>query len=187
MEAVLERKIDMHKSRVAEFFKKEQKQLVNFVKKLINDSSELDGEDIVQDVMLKIFEKGDVLEPIENISAYIYHSIRNKVIDTFRTRKENASLEDEILAENNLKLSDILHDMRYDTVSEVEKNEINNNLYNCIDSLKNDEKAIIIETEFEQKTFRELSEAWDTPIGTLLARKSRALVKIREMLEDIIN
>ena len=174
----------MQKNRIAEFFKKEQKQLIYFVKKLINDSSDLDGEDIIQDVMVKLFEKGDVLEPIENLSAYIYRSIRNKVIDTFRTRKNNASLEDEIVSENNLKLSDILHDIRYDTASEVVKNEVNKNLYECIDSLKNDEKAVIIETEFEQKTFRELSEAWDISIGTLLARKSRAISKIREMLDN---
>ena len=45
------------------------------------------------------------------------------------------------------------------------------------------QKAIVIETEFEGRSFRELADEWNIPIGTLLARKSRALQKIRKELE----
>jgi len=40
----------------------------------------------------------------------------------------------------------------------------------------------VIATEFDGRSFRELSEAWEIPIGTLLARKSRALRKVKDAL-----
>jgi len=38
------------------------------------------------------------------------------------------------------------------------------------------------QTEFSGRSYRELSERWKVPIGKLLARKSRALKKIRALL-----
>ena len=57
-------------------------------------------------------------------------------------------------------------------------------LFQAIDSLNDQARAIIIETEFNGRSFRELADQWKIPIGTLLARKSRALKKIRELLID---
>jgi len=43
-----------------------------------------------------------------------------------------------------------------------------------------------VATEFDGRSFRELSEEWQVPIGTLLARKSRALQKIRNKLTGLV-
>jgi len=34
------------------------------------------------------------------------------------------------------------------------------------------------------RTFRELSDEWGIPLGTLLARKSRAIAKVRDTLKE---
>jgi len=41
----------------------------------------------------------------------------------------------------------------------------------------------VVLTEFEEVSFRELSEEWDEPLGTLLSRKARAMEKIRQALK----
>jgi len=51
-----------------------------------------------------------------------------------------------------------------------------------MDRLNINERAVVIATEIEGFTFKELSEMWDVPLGTLLAQKSRALAKLRESL-----
>jgi DNA-directed RNA polymerase specialized sigma24 family protein len=78
--------------------------------------------------------EADFTVPIEDLSAYIYRALRNKVID----------------------------------------------------SLSPEQKAVLIATEFEGRTFCELSEEWQIPIGTLLARKSRALFRIRLRLNGLV-
>jgi DNA-directed RNA polymerase specialized sigma24 family protein len=55
-----------------------------------------------------------------------------------------------------------------------------------LDSLNKEQRAVIIATEFDDRPFRELSKEWEIPIGTLVARKSRALKKIREKLTGLV-
>jgi len=162
----------MHK--ITEFFRTEYKRLVRYVRHLIDDAAERDAEDIVQDVMLNIFNKADFTIPIENLSAYIYQSLRNRVIDVLRKKKDVTSL------------SDLIQDKHYDTAREIEKKEIREYVFQAIDSLNAKQRAVIIATEFEGHSFRELSQQWQIPIGTLLARKSRALQKIRQRLTGLV-
>lgn len=166
---------------LARFFIAERSRLVAYVRRLIDDAADRDGEDIVQDVMLNLFNMADVTVPVEDLAAYVYRSIRNRVIDIMRKRDpDEVSLDAD--GAGALSLGDILSDSRYDTATEADKNEARDALYRAIDSLDDDHRAIIIMTEFEGRSFREISEAWDVPIGTLLSRKSRAMAKIRERL-----
>ena len=57
-------------------------------------------------------------------------------------------------------------------------------LTEAIGKLEPKQRAILVATELKGKTFRELSEAWDEPIGTLLSRKSRAVKALRQMLTE---
>ena len=54
----------------------------------------------------------------------------------------------------------------------------------AMDKLKSQERDIIIETEFNGRSFNELSIEWNTPVGTLLARKHRALSKLQKILQN---
>lgn len=161
-------------SKFSEFFQKEYFRLVRYVRRLIDDAGDRDAEDIVQDVMLSIFDKADVTIPIENLAAYVYRSLRNKVIDIFRKREEILSL------------SDVIVDARSDTERVVERKELMDFVFRAIDSLPDVQRAVFIATEIEGWSFRELSEEWEIPIGTLLARKSRALQHIRKKLTELV-
>jgi len=161
-------------SKFSEFFQGEYSRLVRFVRRLIDDAADRDAEDIVQEVMLSIFEKADVTIPIENLAAYVYRSLRNKVIDLFRKK------------EDVLSLSDVISAARCDTEREVERNELMEFVFQAVDSLPDEQRAVLIATEFEGWSFRELSEEWEIPIGTLLARKSRGLQHIRKKLTGLV-
>jgi RNA polymerase sigma factor (sigma-70 family) len=161
-------------SKFSEFFQKEYFRLVRFVRRLIDDAADRDAEDIVQDVMLSIFDKADVTIPIENLAAYVYRSLRNKVVDIFRKKEDVVSM------------SNVISDARHDTEREVERKELMEFVFRAIDSLPDEQRAVLIATEFEGRPFRELSERWKIPIGTLLARKSRALRHIRKKLTGLV-
>jgi RNA polymerase sigma factor (sigma-70 family) len=161
-------------NKIAEFFKTEYRKLVRYVQRLIDDTAERDAEDIVQDVILNILDGIDVGRPIDNLSAYIYQSLRNRVVDIFRKRKDTVSLSDLVLSSED------------NTIYEVEKKELHEEIFRALDSLNEKERAVVIATEFDGHPFRELSEDWGIPIGTLLARKSRALKKIKQRLTRLV-
>ena len=179
-------KPEKQRPKLVEFFRSEYGRLVGYVRRMIDDVAERDGEDIVQDVMLNAFNLADLNAPIENVSAYLYQSVRNRVVDYLRKRKSGTlSLEELVLEESDLKLGDLLYDADNNPVVEFERREMLHFLFEAIDTLNEAQRAVLIETEFEGRTFKELAKEWGVPVGTLLARKSRALAKIRKKFQDI--
>jgi RNA polymerase sigma factor (sigma-70 family) len=171
---------------IAEFFRREQSKLVNYVRQLIDDAADRDGEDIVQDVALNLFSKADVTVPIAHLAAYVYQALRNRVVDLLRKGQESpVALETRLSANSRLSLAEVLDDTRYNAARDMEQQEIRQRLFEAIEALRPEQKAVIIETEFEGRSFNELAEQWGIPLGTLLARKSRGLKYLRATLADL--
>jgi RNA polymerase sigma factor (sigma-70 family) len=164
------------------FFKKEYNKLLNYVRKNLKERYfNIPPEDIIQDVTLNLLSKLDVDHQVENLAAYIYRSLKNRIIDEKRKSKHYMSVEH---FEQNKKLF-----IEVNSLSDEENNDSNaksgideEKLYEAILQLTPEEQDIIISTEYEGKTFGELSEEWDIPIGTLLSRKHRALGKLNNII-----
>ena len=78
----------------------------------------------------------------------------------------------------------MLQEEDLDFEKEVTRAELRETIFEAIDGLPDDQKAIVVETEMNGRTFRELSDEWGIPLGTLLARKSRAIAKVRDALKE---
>lgn len=173
-----------HKN-LSEFFHFERKRLIRYVQRRIEDTAARDSEDIVHDVALNLFNRADVTTPIENISAYVYQSLRNRIVDLLRKRKTKLiSMERAVHDHPNVSLADLIYDYRYNPELQMDRKQLRDKMFNAIAALDDKEKAIIIETEFEGRSYAEISGQWGIPVGTLLSRKSRALKKIRETLKS---
>jgi len=165
--------------RFSGFLAREYNNLRHFAKSYWYGSVE-DAEDILQDVVLNLFEKVDFNSPIENMMAYVYRSLKNKIIDTGRKRKDKPlSLFDSDSGENSL-----LKSLKADNVTESdyqEKEKKIATMFEKIGMLRPDQQEIILRTEIEGYTFMELSQEWGIPIGTLLSRKHRAIEKLKKI------
>ena len=85
---------EIQKKSLETFFRLEYRKLVNFVSKNLDDRFfEASPEDIVQDVVVGMIDKIEVDTQIGNLSAYIYRSIRNRIIDYQKKKKRSVSLE----------------------------------------------------------------------------------------------
>lgn len=167
------------------FLAREYDSLRGFVKKYwFGDDA--DAEDILQDVVLNLFEKVDFNTPVENLMAYVYRSLKNKIIDTGRKRRDKplSTYDDPVSGENVL-----LRNLTDDSLTEEEymdkETEIAQ-MFNRIGLLRPDQQEIIMATEFEGFTFEELSREMDIPIGTLLSRKHRAIEKLKKLTKEKI-
>lgn len=166
------------------FLTKEYDNLRNFAKSY-GYGNDAEAEDILQDVVLNLFEKVDFNTPVENLMAYVYRSLKNKFIDVGRKRKEKplSQFDDPVSGENRL-----LKNMTDDSVSEDEYREREKDIENMFDNitlLRPDQQEIIMATEFEGYTYEELSKDSGIPIGTLLSRKHRAMQKLKKLTLNI--
>ncbi|MEI8006119.1 MAG: sigma-70 family RNA polymerase sigma factor [Bacteroidota bacterium] len=169
------------KTRVDNFFRSEYQKLVNFVRKNFDDRFfGATPEDIVQDVALGLIDRLDLDTQVGNLSAYIYRSIKNRITDSRKKVQRNVSLESFAdQGKGNYLLNTISNETDEETVYSDIDPEM---LREAIAQLRPDEQAVIIATEFEQRSYEELSDEWDIPIGTLLSRKHRALSKLHRIL-----
>lgn len=117
-----------------------------------------------------------------NLSAYIYQAIRNRIVDSLRKKKRAVAIES--FADQE-KRNYLLNTITDETEEENEYSDIEPALLReAIAELRPDEQAVIIATVFEERSYEELSEEWEVPVGTLLSRKHRALSKLYKILSN---
>lgn len=158
--------------------------LVSFVKRKLRDTGERDGEDLVQDVLLGILDAGNLADPVVNVSAYVFRALRNRIVDEYRRKRHRtASLDSG--ADEGLTLYEVLPDMKYEPRGSYAREVLRREIEDAIASLPPEQQEAIVETEFNGRSVRELSERTGTPQGTILARKHRGLRRIRKRLDHI--
>jgi len=178
---------ETYRTSLSDFFGKEYQRLTAFVGKLIDNSAEMDPEDLVQDVAFSLYKRADVAEPLENVSAYVYRALKNRVIDMFRKKKNLVSFDQNIPGGQDITLYDIISETRYDTVSEIRQMEIEETLFDLLDCLKEEERFIVVENEINGVNMIDLAQEMNIPVNTLRSKKSRALGKIKDILQKRIH
>ena len=166
------------------FFTRDGEKLIRFVKSRARRISEMDAEDIVADVMLSLVSRLETNGPVENIAAYAYRAVRNKIADHERSKAKETSLDGMADEDGELPLLSILAAENEEPFAQEERAERMHRLTDAIGKLEPRQRAILIATELKGKSFRDLAEEWGEPIGTLLSRKSRAVKTLRNLLEE---
>ena len=172
------------RSRLFRFFASEGERLERYVHAKVSRISDMDAEDIVREVMLSLIRRVDNSGPVENIAAYTYRSVRNRIADYQAEKARTVSLDGFSDEDEAFSLKEMLSDDTQDIQARVERKELLRALGACMDKLDGKQRAVLIATEWHGRSFRELSEAWHEPVGTLLSRKSRAVKALRDMLKD---
>ena len=162
----------------------ERQRFVNYVASLLNEAVVMDAEDIVQDVLLKILGKPDLSLTVENMTAYVFRSLRNRVIDSRRTYKTTLSLDGGLEPEG-VKLIDLLLDQKPNALEILQTREGKEELFIALETLSELEESVIRTHELEGISFKQMSEMWSIPQNTLLSHKARAIKKLKEYFRNI--
>ena len=164
------------------FYRHQYRRLVGSSKARYGAMSETEVEDVVGDLFAELLERTDLMEQIENLSAYIYKAVGNKIIDYLRRRKKTISLDDPAAATVRPATGPAFG---YDMQAAFEAAEIRSRIQSALISIKPEHRAVWEATEMEGFTFRELAREWNLPVGTLLARKHREVAELRKELVDL--
>ena len=167
------------------FFTRDGEKLIRFARNQTRRISEMEAEDIVADVMLSLVSRLETNGPVENIAAYAYRAVRNKIADYERVKARETSLDGMADEDGELPLLSLLSAENEEPFAAEERADRMHRLTDAIGKLEPRQRAILIATELRGKSFRDLAEEWDEPIGTLLSRKSRAVKTLRKLLEDM--
>ena len=175
-----------NKKKIKEFFSKEYAAMRSYVKSRINDAADRTADDILQDVALKMFSRNDYSSPINDVAAYVYHTIKNKIIDIFRAKKQKKIYESE-QRENFEAVVNDFAEIFYGRTDNDYSEKMKHGLLKAIKGLKDVYRAVIIAINFEGYTYKELSDETGVPAGTLLSRHHRALSMLIKEFENSKN
>ncbi len=168
-----------------DFFAAQNSKLRAYVRRKIRSINDMDAEDIVEEVMLNLFAREAEAGPIENLAAYVYRSLYNKTVDYLKKASRTVPLQNDAQDDAEHPMMDRLYDSTANVNSEADRRELNHALAQAIDMLEPKQRAVFVATELMGVSFRELSEQWNEPMGTLLSRKCRAVKALQEMLKDL--
>ncbi|MCG8309620.1 MAG: RNA polymerase sigma factor [Cytophagales bacterium] len=164
--------------------KKEYEKLLRYTRYRIGKITNIEAEDILHEVAFKVFSKVDFESSVENLVAYLYRSVKNKIAEMNRKPKRTVSWYSFTDANMSDALSEALKNECKNFDTESTKKELRERLHRAVQLLPHLYRDVIIATAFEGKTIRELSKEWDTPMGTLLSRRHRALARLHDILKS---
>ncbi len=161
------------------------KKLFGFIRGKVKSTEE--AEDILQEVWYQLSHMTD-LSSIENMSAYLYRIAQNKVIDTYR-KKKNESLEDYITdsdGESEFSFNELLLlDQKASSDSALYKEEFWNTLMEALDELPAKQKEVFILHEIEDLSLQEIAYKTGENIKTIISRKGYATKYLRHKLLNL--
>jgi RNA polymerase sigma factor (sigma-70 family) len=165
-------------------YKDEHKRLLGYIRNRIRDRVE--AEDILQDVFYQLTVGFNDLRRIGNLTAWLYKVADNRITDQFRKKrpvvlnyKENVSDGEE----GPLTLEEILPSMGTTPDDEELKELIWETIEETLSKLPEEQRSVFVENEFEELTFKEISEKTGVGVNTLISRKRYAVLALRENLE----
>ena len=143
-----------------------------------------ESRDLLQDLYESVLNNLDTFAAVEDQSAWLFRVAHNKVIDWYRKRERNQmlSLDKETLEEKSL--LELLVSPELDLEDRLIRDGLLQTLDFAIEALPDKQRSVVVAQALEGQTFRELSEEWDIPMGTLLSRKREALRLLAEALDE---
>ncbi|WP_406805493.1 RNA polymerase sigma factor [Burkholderia semiarida] len=165
---------------------RERTRLGNFIRRRIRDPD--DAEDVLQDVLHEFVQAYRLPAPIEQASAWLFRTARNRIIDRFRKKKEQPLAElldadDEADSEYRLDLALPSHDAGPEAL--YARTLLLKALQDALDELPANQREVFIAHELDGQSFKEMTAQSGVTLNTLLARKRYAVLHLRARLQPI--
>jgi RNA polymerase sigma factor (sigma-70 family) len=172
--------------RIAETVEREQSRLRNFIRKRVLDES--DVEDILQEVFYELVQAYRLMQPLEQVGAWLFRVARNRIIDRFRGRRQEAARANPPGGVEEAELfpwEDLLPSRDAGPETAYAREVLIEEIEAALDELPEEQREVFVAHEFEGRRFRELAAATGLSVNTLLSRKHYAVLYLRRRLRAI--
>lgn len=135
------------------------------------------AEDMVQDLLLKLYPRIDELAQIEQVGPWLARILYRHNIDNYRKQQRSAlDLSSHEIA------CDEIQTTQMQPSDSAQQHQTQMTISQALDSLTDKHKDLIILHDVEGYTLAEIEKILSTPLGTLKSRLSRGRSLLREKL-----
>lgn len=137
-----------------------------------------DAEDLVQDLLIKLFPRRHELIHIERLRPWLARTLYHHFIDQVRRNERNPVTTATTISPEHC--DNLPADQRVE--NDAENAVLQRQLTAALLRLSPDHRAVVALHDIEGYTLQELELMLDTPLGTLKSRLHRARTNLRETL-----
>ena len=130
-----------------------------------------EAEDVVQDVLLKVWEKRNALGDVSNIEAWCMTMTRNRSLDRLKLKSNHSQQIEE------------RHDLASSAatpISVVEMDDLKSKLRKIVERLPIRQREVIQLRDFQGKTYQEICEIMEVDINLVKVTLHRARKAIKQ-------
>jgi RNA polymerase sigma factor (sigma-70 family) len=171
---------------IAQTVARERGRLRNFIRQRVADPG--DAEDILQDVFYELVAAYRMLEPAEQVGAWLFRVARNRITDLFRKRRPERMAElpaPAEFAEDDATIEDLLPSADAGPEAAYARSLLVQELSAALEELPAEQRDAFVAHEIDGHSFADMAAASGLSINTLLARKRYAVLYLRRRLQAI--
>ena len=155
--------------------------LINFIFNYLGDLES--SEDVVQETMIKLYQKKHYYKEIAKFSTWLYTIAKNLANTELRKRKRRKTT---LLSQFSK------DDKTYDLPSndpepgqEIQTDIVNKIIRDAVDQLSEKFKIVIVLRDIQGLSYEDISEIINVPIGTVKSRINRARLQLQVELKHL--
>jgi len=138
--------------------------------------------DLSQEAFIRAYRAIKRLDADKKFFTWYYRILKNLCLNYLRDRARHARPFSEVGETTLLKMSD----QSEEASKQVERQETKEIVWDAINSLKPQEREIIILKDFQEHSYKEISELLDCPMGTVMSRLYNARQALKVKLEKVL-
>lgn len=146
-------------------------EMYRFAKRFVMSSDE--AEDVVQDLMLKFWQKKEELATFGNLKSYALKSVKNECLNRLKHHDVKMGF-----ADFQMHRSELYH---------VEANNLKEHIINFINQLPEKQKAVIHLKDVEEYEVSEISEMLEMEQNAVRVNLMRARQKVKEQIQKLLD
>lgn len=142
-----------------------------------------DALDVAQDAMLRFFSTLHRFDPRRPVRPWLYQIVRNRVHDLRRRQRvRRHDSIDEVNTDGTQRFE--ITDLKVDLHRDAARSQLRTALWQALGELSENQREILVLRDYQDLSYREIAQALDIPIGTVMSRLHAARKRLRAVLRD---
>lgn len=138
-----------------------------------------ESEDLVQDVLLKLVDRLDEMEAVDQLRPWLIKVLYRRFVDLYR-RSARSPIESEHQWQADSRLLEEMAADEHDRIDQLEWQQI---LLRGMETLDDDQRDAVLLHDVEGYTALEIAEMLEISVGTVKSRVHRGRNKLKEFLQ----
>ncbi len=136
-----------------------------------------DAEDLLQQLLTRLFQKLAELEQVESLRPWLFRSLYNLYVDSYRKQRRMSA----VISAEDIPQDEVTKEK--DPYEEAELSQNQTIILAAVDQLNSEQRLVLLLHDAEGYTLTELADILQTPLGTLKSRLHRARNRVKELTE----